>query len=31
MLGLFLGIELIFAGVGWLGLGLSGSKPSTLR
>lgn len=26
MLGLFLGIELIFAGVGWLGLGLSGSK-----
>ena len=26
MLGLFLGIELIFAGVGWLGLGLSSSK-----
>jgi uncharacterized membrane protein HdeD (DUF308 family) len=26
MLGLFLGIELIFAGVGWLGLGLAGSK-----
>ena len=26
MLGLFLGIELIFAGVGWLGLGLSSEK-----
>ena len=26
MLGLFLGIELIFAGVGWLGLGLSAEK-----
>jgi uncharacterized membrane protein HdeD (DUF308 family) len=26
MLGLFLGIELIFAGVGWLGLGLSSPK-----
>ena len=26
MLGLFLGIELIFAGVGWLGLGLSSAK-----
>ena len=26
MLGLFLGIELIFAGVGWLGLGLSATK-----
>jgi len=28
MLGLFLGIELIFAGVGWLGLGLSTPKNS---
>jgi len=28
MLGLFLGIELIFAGVGWLGLGLSSPKDS---
>ena len=26
ILGLFLGIELIFAGAGWLGLGLSTSK-----
>jgi len=26
MLGLFLGVELIFAGVGWLGLGLSTTK-----
>ena len=26
MLGLFLGIELVFAGVGWLGLGLSSTK-----
>jgi len=26
ILGLFLGIELIFAGVGWLGLGLSTNK-----
>ena len=26
MIGLFLGIELIFAGVGWLGLGLSAEK-----
>ena len=28
ILGLFLGIELIFAGVGWLGLGLSAPKQS---
>jgi uncharacterized membrane protein HdeD (DUF308 family) len=28
ILGLFLGIELIFAGVGWLGLGLSNSNKS---
>lgn len=28
ILGLFLGIELIFAGVGWLGLGLSTPKQS---
>jgi uncharacterized membrane protein HdeD (DUF308 family) len=28
ILGLFLGIELIFAGVGWLGLGLSSGKKS---
>lgn len=28
ILGLFLGIELIFAGVGWLGLGLSAPKNS---
>ena len=26
MLGMFLGIELIFAGVGWMGLGLSSGK-----
>jgi len=28
MLGLFLGVELIFAGVGWLGLGMSSPKQS---
>jgi len=28
MLGLFLGIELLFAGVGWLGLGLASKKAS---
>jgi uncharacterized membrane protein HdeD (DUF308 family) len=26
ILGLFLGVELIFAGVGWLGLGLASEK-----